>query len=105
MTKTVSRSLDKLLKVVVLQVETTNNEAYVFTVGLTDGKSVTVVGKTNAQRRIEAEQGELITIHIDGISMKDGKYGLVNPTPVRSPSAIAAPNSMADLAKMFEAAK
>ncbi len=100
-----ARKLDKILKVVVLGVEPTNNEAYVFTVGLTDGKSVTVVGKTNAQRRISAEQGELITIHIDGISQKDGKYGLVNPTPVRSPSAIAAPNSMADLAKMFEGAK
>ena len=105
LTKTASRSLDRLLKVVVLQVEQTNNKAYVFTVGLTDGKSVTVVGKTDAQRRITAEQGELITIHIDGISQRDGKFGLVSPTPVRSASAIAAPNSMADLAKMFEAGK
>ncbi len=100
-----ARKVDQLLRVVVLGVEPTNNDASVFTVGLADGKSVSPIGKTNAQRRITAERDELITIHIDGISQKDGKYGLVNPTVVRSPSAIAAPHSMADLAKMFERGK
>ena len=89
---------------VVLKVEQTNNKAFIYTVGLTDGKSVTVVGKTNAQRRIEAEQGELMGIHIDGISKTGKGFGLVNPTPVKYPGAIASPNSMADLAKFFEAA-
>ena len=89
----------------VLRVEQTNNKAFIFTVGLTDGKSVTVVGKTNAQRRISAEQGELIGIHIDGVSKTGNKFGLVNPTPVKYPGAIAAPNSMADLAKFFAAGK
>lgn len=99
-----ARKVDLLLRVVVLQVEKTNNDATILTVGLSDGKSVVPIGKTNAQRRITAEQGEMLTIHIDGISHKDGKYGLVNPAPVRSPSAISAPHSMADLAKMFERA-
>lgn len=104
MTKTVTRSADRLLKVIVLKVDQSNNKAYIFTVGLTDGKSVAVVGKTNAQRRITADQGELIGIHIDGISRTGNKFGLVNPTPVKFPGALAAPNSMADLARFFEAA-
>ena len=102
---TEARPVDKFLKVVVLEVEETNNKAFIFTIGLAQGKSVTPIGKTNAQRRITAEQGELMLVHIDGISQKDGKYGLVNPTPVPSKSAIAAPSTMSDLAKMFEAAK
>ena len=100
-----ARAVDKFLKVVILQVEKTNNQAYVYTVGLTQGKSVTPIGKTNAQRRVIAEQGELMLIHIDGVSMKDGKYGLVTPTIVAPKRAIAAPNSMDDLAEMFEGAK
>ena len=100
-----ARKLDQLLRVVVLGVEKTNNDAVILTVGVSDGKSVLPIAKTNAQRRITAEQGELITIHIDGISQKDGKFGLVNPTVVKSPSAISAPHSTADLIKMFERAK
>ncbi len=88
----------------VLLAEQTNNKANIFTVGLTDGKSVVPIAKTNAQRRIDAEQGEMITIHIDGISKTGDRYALVNPMPVRSAAAIAAPNSLADLAKFFEAA-
>ena len=93
------------MRVVVLSVERTNNKAYVYTVGLTDGKSVTPIGKTNAQRRMIAEQGELMGISIDGISKTGNKYGLINPTAVKFPGAIAAPNSMSDLARFFEAGK
>jgi len=104
--KTTSRlTPHRLLKVVVLSVERTPNKAYIYTIGLADEKSVTPIGKTNAQRRIIAEQGELMGISIDGISKSGNKYGLINPTPVKFPGAIAAPNSMADLARFFEAGK
>ncbi len=92
----------RLLRVVVLKVEQTNNKAYVYTVGLEDGKSVTPIAKTNAQRRIIAEQGELIGIHIDGISRTGNRFGLVNPMPVKMPGALAAPNTLRDLAEIFE---
>lgn len=102
------RKVDQVLHVIVMGVDKTNNQALVYNVGVLDARGQAMpIGKTDPQRRQIAEQGEMIAVHIDGINRRDdggAKFSLLSPKVVRAPGGIAKPNSIDDVAKMWEKA-
>lgn len=95
------RLSDAYLTVVVQGVTGTNN-ALVYDIGLLDAKGNLVpFGRTNPQRVVTAEAGELIRVKISGLSRKGEKWGLVAPTPVKATAQVK-PSSVADLQRLWE---
>jgi hypothetical protein len=101
-------ALDKFLRLIVTEANRQpGSGAWVFAVAcLGPKRSYVPLGNTNAQKRVDAEQGEIISVHIDGLSRKpDGKgwrYALVKPEVVKTPSVPAEPTTLEQLEKMFE---
>jgi hypothetical protein len=97
---------DAFLGVIVTDVESTGS-APVYSIAVQDDRGNFIqMGKTFPQRKVVAEQGELITIHIDGLSRRVDaqgakRYAFVKPVPVRPPSPPARPALMSDLDKLF----
>ena len=101
-----ARKLDEAyLSVVVNGIVKTNN-ALVYEIGLLDEKgSLVPFGRTNPQRAVQAEAGEIIRVKISGLSRKGEKWGLVAPTPVPSKMAPAKPSSTQDLERLWQKGK
>jgi hypothetical protein len=101
------RSTDGYLSVVVLQIERTNNQAVVYTVGLRDEKgNIVPAGKTDPSRASQIEQGELIRVSVGNVSRRSDndsvRWGLSQMKPVQSQSIPAKPSSFKDVEKLFE---
>lgn len=93
------------LSVVVMGVVPTGN-ALVYDIGII-GEDGTLIpfGRTNAQRNIKAEQGEIIRVQVQGVSRRedDGKikWALVSPMPVKGMPA-AAPSGIKDVQRLYD---
>jgi hypothetical protein len=97
--------VDAFLGVIVTNVISTGS-ARVYTVAVQDDRGNFVpIGNTFPQRKIAAEQGELITIHIDGISKRmvagQARYAFVKPTPVRVSTPASRPALVTDIEKLY----
>jgi hypothetical protein len=102
-TEVETRKGEWFLSAAVLRVEPTNNKAFVFSIGVLDDKGNMVpIAKTQPQRRIGAEQDELIRVRVTGITRRGNSYTLVEPVPVKAPNVPAAPSSMKDIRKAFD---
>lgn len=94
------------LNAAVLERTKTNN-AWVFLLGAMDDKGhVVPIGKTQPQRRINVEPGELIKVRVGQISRRtedDGSqaFGLGMVVPVES-APMAQPSRVSDIARLFD---
>lgn len=100
------RTPDGFLSVVVLSQERTNN-AVVYSVGVLGGNgNVTPIGKTDPQRRLTAENGEIIRISVAAVSRREDngivRYGISKPTPVKSKIIPDRPSSLQDVERLFD---
>ncbi len=99
------RKVDGYLNVIVTNAGATNT-ARVYEIAVHDDKGNLVqMGKTNPQRVVTAEQGELIRIRVSGISRRqDGdtvRWALVAPTPVKA-DAQARPSTLSEIEKLWK---
>lgn len=98
---TVHRTQGTLI-LAVLKKERTNN-AFVYTVGIKDAKGQIVpVGKTEPQRSIQPEQGELVKVRVGSISFRDGVWNLSMISPIGTKD-LTAPSSVKDVQRLYEA--
>ena len=100
------KKLDGYLSVVILGQEQTNNNAVVFSIGVMgDTGSILPIGKTDPQRILKAENGEIIRVQLSGLSRREDngvtKWGIISPKPVRSNIAPVKPSSLKDLQKLW----
>lgn len=101
------RKIQGYLNVIVVGIVPTNN-ALVYEIAVQGKKDTVPLGKTNPQRAVNAEQGELIKVRVEGITRREDngvvKYSLVSPMPVKS-EGLAAPSSLDDVQKLWEKGK
>ena len=101
------RRLDDFVTLMATQVDKTNTGAFVATVAAkdTDGGWV-MVGKTQPQNRVPIKQGELVVVHINGLSkvpVEDGfRLSLVEPQPIKARMTPTKPDDVARLTKLFD---
>ena len=85
------------------------NTARTYDVAVSGEKGLLPLGRTNPQRAISAEEGELIRVRVSGITRReDGgtvKWSLLAPTPVKQGAAPAAPSKLADVQRLWEGMK
>ena len=93
------------LSFVVLGQQDTNS-ARVFELGLDSGNGrIIPIAKSDPQRKVTAENGEIIRVSIKGLSRRqDGgvtKWGIVSPMPVKAKIAPSRPSKISDLERLW----
>ncbi len=102
----IKRLNETYLSLVVLNTDRTNN-ALVYNLGIQDDNgNIIPIAKSDPQRRITAEDGEIIRVRVSGLSLRDDsgvrKWGIISPMPVASKVAPSRPSSFKDLQRLWD---